>query len=140
LIRVVNVLAFNVAGLPALFNDNSVPGDKATNAGTIGTLFSKYDYDVINMQEGRYLTTTIFESFTNTRIDFAYHAYIYAKDTHPYRTATSGTAVIGSGLNTVSNFDWIDFVRVKWDTCMCYAEFSYSLSQSVLLVLETLEL
>jgi len=53
------------------------------------------------------------------RLDFAYHAYIYAKDNHPYRTPTSGTAAIGSGLNTVSHFDWIDFVRVKWATCTC---------------------
>lgn len=49
--------------------------------------------------------------------DFAYHADIYATDDHPYRTATSGTAGIGSGLNTISNFDWIDFTRVKWATC-----------------------
>ncbi|KAH8601419.1 endonuclease exonuclease phosphatase family protein [Bisporella sp. PMI_857] len=95
-----NILTFNVAGLPAIFNDNSVPGDKATNAGTIGTLFAKYGYDVIHAQE-----------------DFAYHAYIYATDNHPYRTATSGTAGIGSGLNTLANFDWIDFTRVKWATC-----------------------
>jgi hypothetical protein len=47
-----NILSFNVAGLPAILNDNSVPGDKATNAGTIGTLFTEYDYDVINVQEG----------------------------------------------------------------------------------------
>jgi hypothetical protein len=53
-----NVLTFNVAGLPAIFNDNAVPGDKATNAGTIGTLFSKYDYDVINMQEGLFMAIT----------------------------------------------------------------------------------
>jgi hypothetical protein len=52
-----NILSFNVAGLPAIFNDNEVPGDKATNAGTIGTLFAEYDYDVIHVQE-----------------DFAYHA------------------------------------------------------------------
>lgn len=49
-----NVLSFNVAGLPALLNDNAVPGDKATNAGTIGTLFTEYDYDVINVQEGEF--------------------------------------------------------------------------------------
>lgn len=46
-----NVLSFNVAGLPAILNDNAVPGDKATNAGTIGTYFSEYDYDVIHVQE-----------------------------------------------------------------------------------------
>lgn len=48
---------------------------------------------------------------------FNYHAYIYATDDHPYRTATSGGAGIGSGLNTLANFDWIDFAREKWDTC-----------------------
>lgn len=49
--------------------------------------------------------------------DFNYHAYLYATDDHPYRTATSGGAAIGSGLNTLSNFDWVDFTRVKWATC-----------------------
>ncbi|KAF8858366.1 endonuclease/Exonuclease/phosphatase [Acephala macrosclerotiorum] len=95
-----NILSFNVAGLPSILNDNSVTGDKATNAGIIGTYFAEYDYDVIHVQE-----------------DFNYHAYIYATDDHPYRTATSGGAGIGSGLNTLSNFDWIDFSRTKWDTC-----------------------
>ena len=51
-----NVLAFNVAGLPALFNGNEVPGDKATNAGTIGSLFTEYDYDVIHVQEDMFPT------------------------------------------------------------------------------------
>lgn len=49
--------------------------------------------------------------------DFNYHANIYAADTHPYRTATSGGVPFGSGLNTLSNFPWIDFERVKWATC-----------------------
>lgn len=93
-------LTFNVAGLPSILQSNDVEGDKATNAGELGTYFAEYDYDIINMQE-----------------DFNYHAYIYATDDHAYRTATSGGAVIGSGLNTISNYDWIDFTRVKWDTC-----------------------
>lgn len=46
-----NILSFNVAGLPSILNDNSVTGDKATNAGTIGTYFAEYDYDVIHVQE-----------------------------------------------------------------------------------------
>ena len=46
-----NILSFNVAGLPAILNSNDVPGDKATNAGTIGTLFAEYDYDVIHVQK-----------------------------------------------------------------------------------------
>jgi len=80
--------------------DNDVPGDKATNAGTIGEKFAEYDYDMIHVQE-----------------DFNYHADIYATDDHPYRTATSGGAGVGSGLNSLSNFDWVDFTRTKWDTC-----------------------
>lgn len=54
---------------------------------------------------------------TTTIQDFNYHAYIYETDDHPYRTPTSGGAAIGSGLNTLSNFDWINFSRVKWDEC-----------------------
>ncbi|KAF7597387.1 hypothetical protein BBP40_006329 [Aspergillus hancockii] len=95
-----DVLSFNVAGLPAIFNGNEVPGDKTTNSEAIGSRFSEYDYDVINVQE-----------------DFNYHAYIYKTDTHPYRTATSGGAGIGSGLNTLANYPWVNFERVKWATC-----------------------
>ena len=46
-----NVLSFNIAGLPAIFNSNGVPGDKSTNAETIGTKFAQYGYDVIQVQE-----------------------------------------------------------------------------------------
>jgi hypothetical protein len=49
--------------------------------------------------------------------DFNYHAYIYETDTHSFRTATSGGVPFGSGLNTLSNFDWTGFTRVTWDTC-----------------------
>ncbi|CDO77944.1 hypothetical protein BN946_scf185030.g2 [Trametes cinnabarina] len=63
---------------------------------------------------------------TNTRIigeDFNYHAILYAADTHPFRTATSGGVPFGSGLNTLSNIDWIDFSRTKWATCSDASEF-----------------
>ena len=51
--------------------------------------------------------------------DFNYHAALYAADTHPYRTPTSGGAGIGSGLNTVADFtyDGDDFERVRWNSC-----------------------
>ncbi|GJC81500.1 sphingomyelinase [Colletotrichum liriopes] len=94
------VLAMNVAGLPEILQSNDVPGDKTVNSRTIGSYFAKYNYGIINVQE-----------------DFNYHAYIYETDTHPYRTATSGGVPFGSGLNTLSNYDWIEFERVKWSTC-----------------------
>jgi hypothetical protein len=52
-----------------------------------------------------------------TQQDFNYHAYIYATDEHPYRTATTGGVPFGSGLNTVANYNWNTFSQVKWDKC-----------------------
>jgi hypothetical protein len=46
-----DILTFNVAGLPAILSSNDVPGDKTTNARTIGSKFAEYDYDVIHVQE-----------------------------------------------------------------------------------------
>ncbi|KAJ5798345.1 uncharacterized protein N7503_007641 [Penicillium pulvis] len=99
-------LSFNVAGLASILNSNDVNGTKTENAEEIGTYFAEYGYDIINMQE-----------------DFNYHAYIYETDDHTYRTATSGGAGIGSGLNTVSNYDWVDFTRTQWDTCSDASEY-----------------
>ena len=46
-----NILAMNVAGLPEILNDNGVPGDKKTNAATIGSRLSEHGYDVVQLQE-----------------------------------------------------------------------------------------
>lgn len=54
-----SVLSFNVAGLPAILQDNDESGDKTTNTELIGTYFSEYNFDVIHVQE-----------------DFNYHAYL----------------------------------------------------------------
>ncbi|KAK3990718.1 Horcolin [Cladorrhinum sp. PSN332] len=97
---VFNVLAMNVAGLPAFLNGNDVPGDKTVNAELIGAKLSANNIDIAHLQE-----------------DFNYHAAIYRTNKHPYRTATSGGVPFGSGLNTVSGFDWVDFRRIKWSKC-----------------------
>ncbi|MFG2941257.1 jacalin-like lectin [Streptomyces sp. NPDC048282] len=93
-----SVLTYNVAGLPEGLSSAPTPRDTSTTE--IGTRIAPYD--IVNVQE-----------------DFNYHAYLYATDTHPYRTATSGGAGIGSGLNTVSNYAWDgdDFERVGWNSC-----------------------
>src|ERR1035437_3819012 len=59
------VLSYNVAGLPQILSSAS---NRQYCSGIIGTKIS--NYDIVNMQE-----------------DFNYHSYIYATDTHPYRTA-----------------------------------------------------
>ncbi|KXJ88127.1 Endonuclease/exonuclease/phosphatase [Microdochium bolleyi] len=93
-------LTYNVAGLPAFLSGNGVPGDKGTNANSIGRVFAEQKYDIIHVQE-----------------DFAYHAYIYATDNHPVRTPTTGTVPFGSGLNSLANFPYTTLNRVKWDKC-----------------------
>ncbi|AUG81817.1 endonuclease [Kitasatospora sp. MMS16-BH015] len=93
-----SVLTYNVAGLPQVLSSASTDRQSSTTA--IGSRVAPYD--VVNVQE-----------------DFNYHAALYATDTHPYRTATSGGAGIGSGLNTMSRFayDGDDFERVHWHDC-----------------------
>lgn len=98
-----NAMSFNVAGLPPIFNGNDVPGDKTKNTARIGQLFSEYNISIINVQE-----------------DFNFHATLYANDDHPYRTPTSGGVPFGSGLNTLSNYNWSLFERVKWNVCSTF--------------------
>ena len=90
-------LNYNVAGLPVVHEPPTTLSmeDAATQIGD-----RLAPYDIVNMQE-----------------DFNYHAYIYAADAHAYRTATSGAAGFGDGLNTVSNDNFIDFERDKWSSC-----------------------
>lgn len=95
-----NTLTFNVAGLPAVLNGNDVPGDKTANTARIGQLFTRYNISLIHVQE-----------------DFNYHATLYENDKHPFRTPTSGGVPIGSGLNTLSNYEFAAFERVKWNDC-----------------------
>lgn len=96
-----NVLSYNVAGLPQFINSNGVHGSKFTNTAAIGTKFAEYDFDVVQVQE-----------------DFGYHATLYDFDeSHPYRTETSGNIPFGSGLNTLSNFNFTDFQRITWAHC-----------------------
>ena len=92
-----SVLSYNVDGLPQILQDGRFPGGNPP-------LYTPYigakviPYDIVNVQE-----------------DFNSHAALYAADTHPYRTATSGGAGVGSGLNTMSNFPFSDDIdRVTW--------------------------
>ncbi|UXY23246.1 jacalin-like lectin [Streptomyces cynarae] len=92
------VLSYNVAGLPE--GISSAPTPRQSSTTTIGSRLGPYD--IVQVQE-----------------DFNYHAYLYASDSHPYRTPTSGGAGVGSGLNTLSAvpYDTDDFERVHWNSC-----------------------
>jgi hypothetical protein len=89
-----NVLTYNVAGLP----EGLSSGNPEKNTPLISPRLAAYD--IVNVQE-----------------DFNYHAALYAGDNHPYRTATSGGVPFGDGLNTLSDYAFEDFERVKWNDC-----------------------
>jgi len=89
-----SALTYNVAGLPEGLSSSH----PATNTPLISPRLA--GYDVINVQE-----------------DFNYHAALYAGDNHPYRTATSGGAGIGSGLNMLSRYPITDYAQIRWSAC-----------------------
>ncbi|KAB7764172.1 jacalin-like lectin [Xanthomonas maliensis] len=93
-VGVLDVLTYNVAGLPEGISSSN----PATNTPLLAPKLAPYA--LVHVQE-----------------DFNYHAALYAGDNHPYRTPTSGGAAIGDGLNTLSNYPFNDFTRVKWDKC-----------------------
>src|SRR5689334_18011256 len=70
----------------------------AVNTPLIGARLGPYE--IVNVQE-----------------DFNYHAALYAADTHPVRTPTSGGVPFGDGLNTLTNYPYVDLERVKWNDC-----------------------
>lgn len=90
-----STFAYNVAGLPEILS--SATSDRETATQQISCYIRQFD--VVNVQE-----------------DFNYHATLYDYcDDHAYRSPTSGGAGIGSGLNTMSRFPYMDWERVKWN-------------------------
>lgn len=92
-----STLIYNVAGLLEPFSSALTHRQSATEQ------ISCYikPFDLVNVQE-----------------DFNYHAALYDScDDHPYRSPTSGGMGIGSGMNTLSRFEFSDFTRVRWRAC-----------------------
>jgi endonuclease/exonuclease/phosphatase family metal-dependent hydrolase len=106
--------AFNVDGIPPDIKKTTVDGIfKFLLTPITGTpndarqqahrTMSSYinQFDIVNVQE-----------------DFNYHAALYdSGNNHPYRTATTGGVGFGSGLNTLSRFQYWDYQRVQWNQC-----------------------
>ncbi len=78
-----SVLSYNVAGLP----EGLSSGSPRANTPIIGQRIRPYD--VVHVQE-----------------DFNYHASLYANNTHPVRTPTSGGVPFGDGLNTLADYPY----------------------------------
>ncbi|EUC62681.1 endonuclease/exonuclease/phosphatase family protein [Rhizoctonia solani AG-3 Rhs1AP] len=96
-----NVISLEVNGYQAaLERCGLTDSDKMRNMNHIGLAIAENDYDIINVQE-----------------DFHYHEWLIKGLTQQFRTETSGDVPSGSGLNTFSKYDWVDFSRNKWDSC-----------------------
>ncbi|MET8150851.1 jacalin-like lectin [Actinoplanes sp. NPDC049668] len=89
-----SILSYNIAGLPEPISGS----EPAVNTPIIGQRIRPYE--IVHVQE-----------------DFNYHAALYANDTHPHRTPTSGPAAFGDGLNTLSDHPYSDLYRDDWDSC-----------------------
>lgn len=92
-----STLSYNVAGLLEVFSSADSDRQEATEQ------ISCYvnEFDVVNVQE-----------------DFNYHAALYDTcNDHPYRSATTGGMGVGSGLNSMSRFEYTDWDRVDWEAC-----------------------
>lgn len=89
-----SLMSYNIAGLP----EGLSSGHPKANTPIIGQRLAPYD--IVHVQE-----------------DFNYHASLYANDTHPYRTPTSGGALFGDGLNTLSDYPYSGFTRDRWNSC-----------------------
>ncbi|WP_374594623.1 jacalin-like lectin [Aquabacterium sp.] len=92
-----STFTYNVAGLPQ--GVSSAPSDRLSSTKLISCYVKQFDF--VNVQE-----------------DFNYHAALYDTcDDHPYRSPTSGGMGIGSGLNSMSRFPYMDWERVRWSAC-----------------------
>ncbi len=93
------VLTYNVAGLPALVS----PSNPDINTRQASPHFNRYD--VVLAQE-----------------DFTYHSDLVGAVTHPFQLAPrdSGTALVGDGLTTLSNYPLAAEERHTWRSCSGY--------------------
>ena len=96
--RPLRVVSFNVDGLPipTFLSSTKRPAARATRL--IGEQVNKAGCDILCAQE-----------------DFNYHGVLARTLDMPYRTVTSGPAVVGDGLNVFSKFPVYNVERVPWD-------------------------
>ncbi|CUA77095.1 putative protein Mb0912 [Mycobacterium bovis AF2122/97] [Rhizoctonia solani] len=93
-----NLMTMGVDGTPG--GRGQSDADKKDKTMYIAMVITLSNYAIVHVQE-----------------DFNYHETLYQYSNYRYRTETSGIFPSGSGLNTLSKYNWTDFKRVKWDLC-----------------------
>lgn len=89
-----SVLTYNIAGLPEGLSSSH----PQKNTPYIGERIN--EYDIVQVQE-----------------DFNYHEVLLKTDNHKFVTNTKGPVPFGDGLNTLSNYEILDFKRFRWNDC-----------------------
>lgn len=92
----INALTYNVAGLPMGISGSS----PEENAPVISPLLN--NYELVLLQE-----------------DFVYHDKLTREAIHPYQSIPKAptTGYVSDGLNQLSQFPWVDFMRIQWVAC-----------------------
>lgn len=95
----INVISFNVDGLPVPSSLSSTGREPAKATKLIAEEINKTDCNILCVQE-----------------DFNFHSELSSGLDMENETVTSGPAVIGDGLNTFSDYPIYNVGRVAWDT------------------------
>ena len=97
-VKTLNVISFNVDGLPipTFLSSTKRPAAKATRL--LAEQVNEAGCDILCAQE-----------------DFNYHGILSRTLDMPYRTVTSGPAVIGDGLNVFSKYPIYNVERIAWN-------------------------
>lgn len=93
---ILNLLSYNVAGLPEKISSAKTP--RSSSMLLIGEELNRYD--IVNVQE-----------------DFNYNEELYRNSTHPFKTKHRGKVMWGDGLNTLSKYAILELRRVPWLNC-----------------------
>ncbi len=91
---VFTVVTYNIAGLP----EPASGSHPFTNTPLISSRLNKYD--LVNVQE-----------------DFSYHDLLLSNDYHKYRSTYVANSSLGDGLNMLSQFVFLNFMRTQWEDC-----------------------
>ncbi|EUC54419.1 endonuclease/exonuclease/phosphatase family protein [Rhizoctonia solani AG-3 Rhs1AP] len=81
-----------------------------------GRLDNDRDMDKNTIYIGMRITLNNY-GIVNVQGNSNYQATLYRYDLHPFRTPSSDSHSFASGLNTLSNYRWVDFSRNKWNLC-----------------------
>ncbi|CAE6507467.1 unnamed protein product, partial [Rhizoctonia solani] len=93
-----NVLSISIDGCK--WSDDLTSIENTKGITYIGKMISEFNYSVIHVQGD---------------LNLASHNALYNSDHHSFRTTISEDRWHQNGLDTLSDYSWADFTRIKWE-------------------------